>query len=212
MSRLGPDGHPERGGFMPPVPLPRRMFAGARIAWDGDLMIGEPLSRQSEILKVTEKQGSQGAMVFVTVRHVIAGAAGRLTEEQDIVYLPMPTAWRAPPPAPAPAVPDWTEVVDCTEARLFRFSALTFNAHRIHYDLAYATTVEHYPALVVHGPLQAMLVLAAAEARGAPRPDGFSFRGQRPAFHDQPLTLNGAGARVWTGAPDGSPCLVAELT
>lgn len=191
MEGLGPDGHPKRGGFLPPVPLARRMWAGARLTFTGELKIGEDLHRRSEILKVAEKTGSTGRMVFVTVRHDITGAAGSIVEEQDIVYVAMPDRFTPPPPLPAPPAA-WAEPAVADTTRLFRFSALTFNGHRIHYDLDYAMKTEHYPGLVVHGPLQAILLMQAARARkGGAMPLAFRFRGTRPAFHFDSFSLQG---------------------
>lgn len=212
MSELGPDGHPARGGFLPPVPLERRMWAGGRLRFHVPLRIGEPLYRRSEILKVSEKTGTTGRMVFVTVRHDVHGAAGlAVEEEQDIVFIAMPERFTPPPPVPAPAA-DWSEPVAMDEVRLFRYSALTFNAHRIHFDLPYATGVEKYPGLVVHGPMQAMLLMEAARARrGAAIPAGYRFRGVRPLFHFDALTLQGVGHAVATVNGDGLVCMQAEM-
>jgi len=211
MAELGPDGHPARGGFLPPVPLERRMWAGGRLRFHAPLRIGEEMHRRSEITKVSEKTGSTGQMVFVTVRHEVRGAEGlAVEEEQDIVFIAMPAQFTPPPPVAAPA-PDWREDVVVDEVRLFRFSALTFNAHRIHFDLPYATGVEKYPGLVVHGPLQAMLLMEAARARrGGAMPGGYRFRGVRPAFHFDSLSLQGVGDRVATVNGDGLVCMQAE--
>jgi 3-methylfumaryl-CoA hydratase len=157
-------------GFLPPVPLERRMWAGGKLAFHADVRIGEPIHRRSEIAKVSAKTGSTGRMVFVTVAHALSTARGlAVTETQDIVYMPMPERFSPPPPTPAPEAA-WSEPAAIDAARLFRFSAATFNAHRIHYDLAYAVEVEKYPGLVVHGPLQAILLMEAARRRrGGPR-------------------------------------------
>ncbi len=212
MAELGPDGHPARGGFLPPVPLERRMWAGGRLRFLAPLRIGEPLYRRSEILKVSEKTGTTGRMVFVTVRHDVHGAAGlAVEEEQDIVFIAMPERFTPPPPVSAPAS-EWSEPVVMDEVRLFRYSALTFNAHRIHFDLPYATGVEKYPGLVVHGPMQAMLLMEAARARrGGAVPAGYRFRGVRPLFHFDALTLQGTGDAATTVNGDGLVCMQAEL-
>lgn len=150
-SQIGSDGHPQRGDFLPPVPLPRRMFAGKRIGFSGELRVGDEVRRDSVIKDVTLKEGRTGQMVFVTVKTDISSARGlAITEEQDIVYRDEPDP-NAPPPAPQPppgkAV--WKRSVIPTQVMLFRYSALTFNGHRIHYDHPYVTQVEHYPDLVM---------------------------------------------------------------
>ncbi len=192
MAGLGPDGHPARGGFLPPVPLERRMWAGGRLSFHAPLTVGAPMRRRSEILKVTEKTGTTGRMVFVTVGHRVEGPQGvAVTEEQDIVYVAMPERFVPPPPQMAPDGAAWAEPVAMDSVRLFRFSALTFNAHRIHFDLPYAQQVEKYPGLVVHGPMQAMLLMAAAIRHRGALPASFRFRGVRPLFHTDTLALTG---------------------
>jgi 3-methylfumaryl-CoA hydratase len=160
-SEIGPDGHPKRGGFLPPVPLPRRMWAASRIEFVTPLRVGQSLSRTSRIDDVRMKAGRTGVLVFVNVRHEIYGDnLLSITEEQDIVYRDIP---RPGEPTPvgvtAPDNATWLRQIEPDEVLLFRYSALTFNGHRIHYDRRYATTVEGYPGLVVHGPLIATLLL-----------------------------------------------------
>jgi 3-methylfumaryl-CoA hydratase len=192
MAGLGPDGHPARGGFLPPVPLERRMWAGGRLTFHAPLAVGAPMHRRSEILKVSEKTGTTGRMVFVTVGHAVTGPQGlAVTEEQDIVYVAMPDRFSPPAPQLAPEGAAWAEPVAMDTVRMFRFSALTFNAHRIHFDLPYAQQVEKYPGLVVHGPMQAMLLMAAAIRHRGTLPASFRFRGVRPLFHADTLTLTG---------------------
>lgn len=212
MAEMGPDGHPARGGFLPPVPLERRMWAGGRLRFHAPLRIGEEMFRRSEITRVSEKTGTTGTMVFVTLRHDVHGAAGlAVEEEQDIVFIAMPDRFAPPPPVEAPE-PDWVQAVQLDAVRLFRFSALTFNAHRIHFDLPYATGVEKYPGLVVHGPMQAMLLMEAARARrGGAVPAGYRFRGVRPAFHFDALSLQGTGDQVATVNGDGLVCMQAGM-
>lgn len=190
MAGLSVDGHPARGGFLPPVPLARRMWAGGRLTFHAPIAVGATMQRRSEILKVVDKTGTTGRMVFVTVGHSVhAAGALAITEEQDIVYMAMPKHFTPPPPIVAAPNPEWSAVVAMDTVRLFRFSALTFNAHRIHFDLPYAQDVEKYPGLVVHGPMQAMLLLGAAiRVRGA-TPQRFAFRGVRPLFHYDALAL-----------------------
>lgn len=200
---LGPDGHPAKGGFLPPVPLPRRMWAGGRLTFHAGLTLGEEVTKTSTITAVTEKTGKSGTLVFVTLRHELSGAAGlAITEEQDLVYRE-PAAGSLPMPQglPAPAA-SWTETIDPDPVLLFRYSALTMNGHRIHYDRPYAVAEEAYPALVVHGPLQATLLMRLASERLEAPITGFDFRGQQPAFDGVPLHVCGepsdTGAEVWT--------------
>ena len=218
MAGLGPDGHPARGGFLPPVPLERRMWAGGRLAFHAPLRIGQPMRRRSTILKVSEKSGTTGPMVFVTVGHEITGPEGlAVTEEQDIVYVAMPDRFTPPPPVPVPEGAVWADPVAMDTVRLFRFSALTFNAHRIHFDLPYATGVEKYPGLVVHGPMQAMLLMQAARGHvGGAMPARFRFRGVRPMFHFDNVSLTGwpvdGGAQALaTVTGEGLCCMQAEI-
>lgn len=203
---LGADGHPRRGGFLPPVDdLPRRMWAGGRLVFTANgLRAEDRVRRVSTILSVSEKSGASGRLVFVTVRHALENGRGAvLSEEQDIVYRGAEGAAVKPaPPAPAfeAAV---TRHITPDPVMLFRYSALTGNGHRIHYDHPYATGEEGYPGLVVHGPLQATL-LAAAMLDAAPgrRLVRFAFRGQRPCFADRPLAVlarvEGDAARAQT--------------
>jgi 3-methylfumaryl-CoA hydratase len=220
-ARLGADGHPRRGGFLPPVPLERRMWAGSRIAFHGQLRVGDEIERRSEILKVAEKEGRTGAkMAFVTVRHEVRSGRGlAASEEQDIAYLAMPKAWAPPEPVPLPGGVAWSEPRPVDPVLLFRFSALTFNGHRIHYDRAYATEVEKYPGLVVHGPLQAILLLGAAKRRHPDRrPASYRFRGLRPLFDFDRVTLSGRsrddggdGLDLWTANGDGHVAMQATV-
>ncbi|WP_291296094.1 MaoC family dehydratase N-terminal domain-containing protein [Elioraea sp.] len=217
-SAIGPDGHPKRGGFLPPVhDLPRRMFAGGRLGFPGQLFPGERIVRTSTITKVSEKTGSTGQLVFVTVRHVIEGPRGvAITEEHDIVYRGLEGAAvkTAPPPPPLQAAATRRDVVP-DPVLLFRYSALTANGHRIHYDRSYVTEVEGYPGLIVHGPLQATLMAGLAQ-QVAPgrRIASFSFRGLRPLFDLAPfavLAVAGEGAvTLETRDAAGYPCMQAE--
>ncbi|MEF7614209.1 MaoC family dehydratase N-terminal domain-containing protein [Aquincola sp. MAHUQ-54] len=182
---IGDDGHARRGGFLPPVPLPRRMWAGGRLAFHQPLKVGEPAVRTSTITEVQTKSGRSGSLVFVTVRHDYAGAAGpALTEEHDIVYrdAPQPGA-PVPQPQAAPADAAFEREIVPDPVLLFRYSALTFNGHRIHYDQPYVTQVEGYPGLVVHGPLIATLLLDNLRRQ---RPGAgvrrFEFKAVRPIF------------------------------
>ena len=215
---LGADGHPARGGFLPPASLPRRMWAGGRLKFHKPLRVGEQVSRTSTILKVEAKSGKSGQLVFVTVEHQLAGAAGlAIVEEQDIVYREpaAPGATTAPTPLAQPPRAAWRRDVFPDTVLLFRYSALTMNGHRIHYDRPYAMDEEAYPALVVHGPLQATL-LADLAAKNLTAPiTGFDFRGQSPAFDNVPLHVCGDptadGASVWTEQGDRRN-MVATIT
>ncbi len=192
-SEIGVDGHPRRGGFLPPIALERRMWASGRLVFYQDVRIGEEITKTSEILKISEKEGKAGKMVFVTVKHSISSARGvAIDEEQNIVYLPMPKTYVPAPPNPAPEDLAWQETYAVDPVLLFRFSALTFNAHRIHYDINYAAEVEKYPGLVVHGPLQALLLLELARKRNpGRRPAHYEFRAVRPLFAFDQVRLGG---------------------
>lgn len=193
MSEIGADGHPERGGFLPPVALERRMWASSRLKFCQDLVIGEKIVKTSEIIKIAEKEGKAGKMVFVTVRHWVKSERGIVVEEeQDIVYLPMPKSFIQSAPNPVPADLKWKERYSVSPVLLFRFSALTFNGHKIHYDLKYATGVEKYPGLVVHGPLQALLLLESAKKHNpGKKVAGYEFKAIRPVFDFDEIHLCG---------------------
>lgn len=210
-SMLGEDGHARKGEFLPPVPLPRRMWAGGRFEFLSALRVGDRIKRVSTIVSVKFSQGRSGRLVFVTVRHeIFVGDVMRVWEEHDIVYrdAPRPDAPQVEPVAAAAGV--WRRQALPDEVLLFRYSALTFNGHRIHYDRRYATQLEHYPGLVVHGPLVATLLLDLLQrelpGRGLKT---FSFRAVRPSFDGAPLFLNGElqangqGARLWASDADG---------
>ncbi len=211
-SQLGPDGHPRKGDFLPPVPLPRRMFAGRRVRFAGGaLRLGATATRRSDILGVTEKAGRSGPMVFVTIRHTVRCAgADVLVEEQDVVYREAAAANPVTTPAPAPAADAWAESVTPDAVMLFRYSAITFNGHRIHYDADYARGAEGYPALVMNGGLTTLLLLQAALRHGGGRAlAGFEARAVRPLFAGRAIMLGAAaadGARqaVWAADADGA--------
>ncbi len=217
-SQIGPDGHPRRGDFLPPVPLPRRMFAGKRIAFHEPLRVGDEVRRESAIKDVAIKQGRSGEMVFVTVKTDITSPRGlAITEEQDIVYRAEPDP-NAPPPPPqkAPGRPVWTRTVTPDPVLLFRYSALTFNGHRIHYDHPYVTQTEGYPDLVMNGGLTTLLIFELARAH-APTPIAhISSRNVRPLFVNRPFTLCGEPsadnktAKLWVVDRDGALALSAE--
>jgi 3-methylfumaryl-CoA hydratase len=228
-SRLGVDGHPERGGFMPPITLPRRMFAGARVRFHAPLRLGVPAERHGVIHDVSRKTGRTGELAFVTVHYrIVQDGVTCVEEEQDIVYREPGAPVPPPELRPWPAAPPRASVRDVTaDTRLlFRFSALTFNAHRIHYDREYAMQEEGYPGLVVHGPLTAMLLLRLAEAqeserardagRAVRRVATFAFRGVSPLFDVAPFRLlatrDGDHALLEALGPDGATALKAEVT
>jgi len=181
MADLGRDGHPKLGGFLPPVPLQRRMWASAELRFLRPLHVGEALTRHSVIRGVEEKAGASGPLVLVTVAHEVRGEDGPAIEEvQTIVYLDIPDSYSPPAKRQMPEAPLLHETRELSEVLLFRYSAVTFNAHRIHIDLPYAQEVERYPGLVVHGPLQATwLIQAARRVRGS-WPTRFAFRGVHP--------------------------------
>jgi 3-methylfumaryl-CoA hydratase len=217
-SELGADGHARLGGFLPPVPLPRRMWAGGRLQWHAPLRVGEAVERTSRIVSVTHKAGRTGDLVFVLVRHEVRNAAGvALTEEHDIVYrAPSLPGDPVPPPQLAPAEAPWVRQITGEPVLLFRYSALTFNGHRIHYDRSYVTQVEGYPGLIVHGPLIATL-LADLVRRQAPGRAlrSFSFKAVRPTFDLHPFRVCGApdaagGVQLWAQDHEGWLTMQAE--
>lgn len=184
-SDIGPDGHPKRGGFLPPVPLPRRMWAGSRVQWLAPLAIGDSIERTSQILSVTHKAGRTGDLIFVLVEHRISNQQGlTMIEEHDIVYRDVASPEDKPvAPTPAPVDAQWSKTITADDVLLFRYSALTFNGHRIHYDRQYVTEVEGYPGLIVHGPLIATLLvdLVRQSIPGCTLRQ-FEFRAIRPTF------------------------------
>ena len=220
-SGIGPDGHPKRGGFLPPVPLPRRMWAGGRLEFLQPLRVGESVTRTSRIVDISGKEGRSGSLVFVRVRHEIANDAGvAVTEEHDIVYRDEPRPG-APAPQPQAARTDeqFSRRIEPDPVLLFRYSALTFNGHRIHYDRSYVTEVEGYPGLIVHGPLIATLLvdLLRRQLPGA-RIASFSFKALRPIFDTTPFTVCGRAdeqskaVALWARDADGFLAMEASAT
>jgi 3-methylfumaryl-CoA hydratase len=211
-SEIGPDGHAKRGGFLPPVPLPRRMWAGSRFTFHRALRIGDEIRRVSTIEDVAEKAGRSGPLVFVKVRHEISGghdAGSAITEWHDIVYREAAKPGDAPAAAqPAPADATWRKQWVPDDVLLFRYSALTFNGHRIHYDRRYVTEVEGYPGLIVHGPLIATLLLDLLRRE---KPDAevasYTFRAIRPTFDTHPFSVrgraDGKAVRLWAQDHEG---------
>lgn len=214
---LGPDGHPARGGFLPPVPLPRRMRAGGRVVFRSEIPIGALVERSSRIADVSLKQGRTGRLCFVTVEDVIrADGAIAFEERHDIVYREAAGA-AAPPPDERPVeTGSETRPVTISTVLLFRYSALTFNGHRFHYDHPYATQVEGYPGLVVHGPLQATLLHHFARTLAGRPPVRFAFRSLSPLFDSDAVELHARrsadGYDLWTARAGGPPAMRASAS
>jgi 3-methylfumaryl-CoA hydratase len=218
MSQLSADGHPTRGGFLPPVPLPRRMWAGGELEFFEALRVGDETTRSSRISDVTMKTGSTGVLCFVSVEHLITTPRGTaLRERQDIVYRDMSTAQPSAPARPAAApIAQHRESHIADPVLLFRYSALTFNGHRIHYDRDYVTKVEGYPGLIFHGPMQAAFqVEFAARLHGGTAPKKFSYRGLQPLFEGE-FSVNAnktnTGMDVWTANSAGQPTMKGTAT
>lgn len=215
-SELGPDGHPKRGGFLPPVALPRRMWAGSQITFNGSIAIGDHVTKTSTVDSIEMKQGRTGPLCFVTVHHELAVAGDvRIAEDQDLVYRDQPDPdglTREPKPAPAEA--EFQRVIQPTEVMLFRYSALMFNGHRIHYDRDYAREVEGYQGLVVHGPLTATLLADLAAAETGRSLASFSFRGVAPLLDTEPFTIagtrSGDSVELWATDASGGLAMTAR--
>ena len=220
-SEIGRDGHAKRGGFLPPVPLPRRMFAGDRMQFHRPLRVGDRISRTSTIADVSYKEGRTGPLVFVVVRHEIQNSEGlAVIEEHDIVYRDQSSAPGGVQKIQAPpGTAQWTREIQPDALMLFRYSALTFNGHRIHYDRKYATEVEGYPGLVVHGPLIATLLLDLVRRN---LPDAvvarFAFRAVKPLFDIAPFFVCGRveedkkSIRLWASDTAGDLAMDATAT
>jgi len=208
---LGHDGHPRRGGFLPPVALPRRMWAGGRIEFRQPLRIGDRVRRDSTILNVERKAGRSGELVFVTVRHEVSvDGSVAVSEEHDIVYREAAQPGDQPVAGkPAPARAAWQRALTADPVLLFRYSALIFNGHRIHYDLDYARQEEHYPGLIVHGPLQTTLLLDLCRHHASRPVRRLEYRALYPLFHTERFTVNGnpaadgSSAELWTANAAG---------
>jgi 3-methylfumaryl-CoA hydratase len=224
LSEAGVDGHPKRGGFLPPVPLPRRMWAGGRLTFHAPLKVGDQATRQSTITGIEDKTGRTGRLVFVTVQHDISVAGDvRIEEEHDIVYRDNPgeTSSNTPgkEPAKAPADETFSRVVTTSPLLLFRYSALTFNGHRIHYDYPYVTQEEGYPGVIVHGPLIATMLVDLVRRQ---YPDAtlatFAFRALRPTFAPNSFTVcgkpsdDGRTLDLWAKDHDGYLTMRATAT
>jgi 3-methylfumaryl-CoA hydratase len=217
---LGPDGHRATGGDIAhDADLPARSWAGGTVHLRAPIPVGCEIRRESSIVDIRQRQGSTGRLQFVTTRHsIFAGGAEAIEEQQDIVYRAIQTS--LPQPASAPPAPENAvfRTVIPDEILLFRFSALTFNSHRIHYDHPYATQVEHYPGLVVHGPLQAILLAGHLRAASpGVRLRRFTYRARSPAFSGEALRLEAwpdpTQPGTWhlqTRAPSGAICMAAQ--
>jgi 3-methylfumaryl-CoA hydratase len=220
-SEIGSDGHAKRGGFLPPVPLPRRMFAGGRLEFDRPLRVGDRVSRTSSIVDVSHKEGRTGPLVFVVVRHEIKNSEGvAVTEEHDIVYRDYAGAGNTiQKTQTSPGSATWSREIHPDAVLLFRYSALTFNGHRIHYDRKYVTEVEGYPGLVVHGPLIATLLLDLVR-RNLPHATvgRFAFRAVKPLFDIAPFSVCGRmeqddkTVRLWASDAAGDLAMDATAT
>ncbi len=216
LSGLGRDGHPELGTFLPPVDLPHRMWAGSRLTFAQPILLGDTITKTSTIKNVTIKSGRSGTLCFVTVEHVFKTPDDTLciSEEQDIVYKadPAPDALLPSPPEP-PKNSLSNETITPSTIQLFRYSALTFNSHRIHYDREYCKAVEGYPGLVFHGPLAATLLadMACRKANHAPL-KSFNFRAMSPLFDTSPFTIHSDGKGIlWAQNPQGTLSMKAEV-
>ncbi|MSO73636.1 MAG: acyl-CoA dehydrogenase [Alphaproteobacteria bacterium] len=220
MAEVGPDGHPKRGSFLPPIEKPRRMWAGSRLRFPDPPRVGDTMKRVTRIASVTEKAGKTGSLIFLGLVHEISTARGlAISEEQDIVYRDMPPKGAetpSPPPAPSGAV--WRRPIQPDPVLLFRYSALTFNSHRIHYDRSYCKDVEGYPGLIVHGPLTAtLLVDLVRRERPDARITSYDFRAVSPLFDTAAFavaaapSIDGKTARVWAEAPMGGLAMSGDV-
>lgn len=214
-SMLGPDGHPARGGFLPPVPLPQRIWAGGSLQFKDRLCVGDSVERTSRIADVTVKNGRTGALCFVAVDHEIATGRGlAILERQNIVYRALPSSAAAIARTARLPEPQWVRNGYSDPVLLFRYSALTFNSHRIHYDRPYATGVEGYPGLLFHGPLQATLLLDFAAEIKKKDLLSFTFRAVQPLFDSVPFRLcacdQGGNLHLWIQTADGLQTMDAE--
>ena len=217
-SQIGADGHPARGDFLPPIPLPRRMFAGKTVTFVSPMQVGDKVRRESTIQDVELKEGRTGEMVFLTVKTDMFSPRGlAITEVQRIVYRDAPKPGAKPtPPASAPGEAVWKKTLTPDPVMLFRFSALTFNGHRIHYDLPYVTGVEGYPGLIVNGNLSTLLMFELAREHAGRPIMRFSSRNVSPLFVGQPLHVggmpleDGRSIRLWVTNNEGRLALTAD--
>ncbi len=219
-SLIGPDGHPQKGVFLPPIPLPRRMGAGRRVRIPGELKVGDPLVKTAEVAAIIPKQGRTGRMAVLTMRHSFHRNGELMAvDEFDAVYreaVPPGTKTAATPPNPAPTNGAWSEQKLLDPPLIWRYSAVTWNAHRIHYDADYARQEEGYPGVVHNGGLTTQLVLDAAVRHGKGRLVGFNARMQRPFFAGDTVTIAGTAlqdgkAMAWAQDAGGALCVPVEL-
>ncbi|MEL6914710.1 MAG: MaoC family dehydratase N-terminal domain-containing protein [Pseudomonadota bacterium] len=213
-AELAEDGHPRRGAFLPPLPLRRRMWAAGALEFRAPARVGEALTCRSTILSVAEKGSPARPMAFVTLEHEVRGPGGLVARErQTLVYLDIPETFTPPAKRAMPGAPDAQRSEAVSAATLFRFSAVTFNAHRIHYDADYTRAVERYPGLVIHGPLQALKLMAFACDRRGRAPSHFEFRGVHPMFLGANLDLaaceDGDGGLRLVAGQDGHQGMTA---
>ncbi len=215
MNRISSDGHPERGDFLPPIALPRRMWASGEVNFHAPMHVGADLIQTSAIESVDQKSDD---LILVHLRHEVSeNGIVAVTETQTLAYLPIPRIYLPPAKRPVPPQHAFAKPVAVNNAMLFRYSAATFNAHRIHYDLSYTLKVEKYPGLVVHGPLQATLLMSAAVDHTKHSPKTFRYRGIHPMFCDDDLYLFGHdvtdnGMKLCTGVPHEHKGMQAEIT
>ncbi|MEM9249414.1 MAG: MaoC family dehydratase N-terminal domain-containing protein [Pseudomonadota bacterium] len=208
-SDLGRDGHPGLGAFLPDQGLPRRMWAGGRLTFEAALRTGAPASKTTTIMGIEEKTGHTGRLAFVTLRHEVHQSGHRVvTEEQDLVYREAHRVGATPPRVVQAPPDEAARSHGFDPALLFRYSALTYNGHRIHYDAAYAQDVEGYADVVVHGPLLAQIMMLRAAERGALR--RFTFRAVRPLLVSERATFCQEGATLWVRNPAGALNMTAE--
>ena len=212
LSALGYDGHPALGGFLPPITLPRRMWAGSRLRFRAPLPIGARAVKHSRIEKIAEKEGRSGRLAFVTVSHRIeANGVTCIEEEHDIVFRAPPASGEVPRAGqPAPSNAERSRTIEPSAVLLFRYSALTFNGHRIHYDRRFCTESEGYPGVVVHGPLLATMMVALAAERGRTI-ERFSFRALAPVFDTAAFSVHVAHDKTWIANAEGQLCMVGEV-
>ncbi len=215
-SALGRDAHPKKGGFLPPIKLPRRMWAGGRFNFHTPLIVGKPAEKKSKIIKITEKDGRTGKLCFVTVEHkIFQNGQTAITEEHDIVYREDPKL-DGPTPAlkHAPELSEFERKITPTQVMLFRYSALTFNGHRIHYDVDYARNTEGYEGLVFHGPLTATLLIDLAIRNRVGMPKSFQFKGLAPIAGMDSFKIegiqSGQSTKLWAKRADGVLAMSAQ--